>query len=120
MFKKMNDIINNIFHNYLAKGNRSTVLQPLLFIFGALLFCVSIASWYGNQLLIYIFAIMLIILFVIIIVVYFYCFFKNPDLIRSESYLIQKTYIETFKGDDKVRLKPNGLTENKLLGSDDK
>ena len=85
-------------------GSKSTVLKPLFFALCFLLACIYFAVTLELPIwVMYCFLIAMLIVFVLFLIIYLVCFFKNPDLIRSEKYLIEKLAIEKqFIGDDKT------------------
>jgi len=87
----------------LQRNSKSTVLKSLGWLIGILLSATVAASHYGTDKWL---VVMLAILdcFVIVTYVAAYVFFaiKNPELLRSEKYSIQKLAIQHgFVGDDK-------------------
>lgn len=87
-----------------SQGNRTNVVKPILIGFIVTLVG-AIAGVYFNSAIITEYCLNLsIVLLVAFLIAYFICLFKNPDLLRSEKYNLEKTAIEkaTFKGDSTV------------------
>ena len=117
-----------IFNKLSSGGSKSTVLKPLFFVLCFLLTGVYVSSKLELPIIItYCFLAGIALIFLLFIIVYVVCLFKNPDLIRSEKFVIEKMAIEQrLFGDDKVKItnepttiiigKPND--NSKALGGD--
>jgi len=107
--KIMGDKLSQILEHATTQGYRSNILKPLLGII-IILFLATIAFAYLNkEILYYTTFVMAGIIFIAFIVSFFYCLFKNPDLLRSEKYNLEKTAIE------KVSISGDSLNTGKVL-----
>jgi len=90
------------FQKATAQGSRSTVLKPLAWLIALCLSAILGAlKWNSPLWLLTIFAICATLSIALYLGTYVYCLRKNPDLLRSETYLIQKQVIEKgFVGDN--------------------
>jgi undecaprenyl pyrophosphate phosphatase UppP len=87
-----------------SQGNRTNVVKPILIGFIVTLVG-AIAGVYFNSAIITEYCLNLsIVLLAAFLIAYFVCLYKNPDLLRSEKYNLEKTALEkaTFKGDSTV------------------
>lgn len=90
----MPEYLKQILEHATSQGYRSNVLKPLYGIC-IILFLAAIASFYFKaEAMAYIclcFAFLIVLSFLFC---YFYCLFKNPDLLRSERFNLEKTALE--------------------------
>jgi hypothetical protein len=107
--KNMSDKFKEIFENATSQGYRSNVVKPLMgfliitFIFTAVFVYLEII------LLAYITFGISALTALIFLSGYIYCLIKNPDLLRSEKYNLEKTAIEkiSIQGDSTSKIKIN-------------
>lgn len=101
-------------------GHKSTVLMPLTWLIGMLFLSGTFSKYSGQPdwITFTLFWIAFAVIF-IFIACYLYCLFTNPDLIRSEKYVVQKMMIEKgFLGDDKYEA-PINIDEEYVRESDE-
>ena len=102
--KDMSEHLKQILEYATSQGYRSNVVKPLMGILsfsviitigGAYLNC-NIVIYFGIGLTMFLVAAFLF--------AYFFCLFKDPNLLRSERYNLEKTAIEkaTIKGDSNL------------------
>ncbi|MBB2951953.1 hypothetical protein [Sphingobacterium sp. JUb56] len=100
----MPDHIKQILEHATSQGYRSNVLKPLYGLMVILLLGMCLGLYLKNETIAYIclgFALLIAMCF---LVCYFYCLFKNPDLLRSERFNLEKTALEKISvtGDSTV------------------
>jgi hypothetical protein len=100
------DILRAILQQASAQGTKSTVLNPLGWFLGILatliLGCLKLNAplW-----VLVVFVVMLVLAGLLYFAAYAFCLFKNPEVLRSERYSIQKLAIESgYLGDNLVGL----------------
>lgn len=101
--------MNHLMHFFTqaqAKGSKSTVLAPLLYAIGLSFLATCTLNYYDSDPLFVGLCLAITGVFVLASVIsYFICLFKDPDLLRSEKYLISKMEIEkSMIGDDRLGL----------------
>ena len=90
----MSEYLRQILEHASSQGYRSNAIKPLI---GGVIICfvLSIIAFYINALIIVYFLIGFGSLFSIgWLFAYFFCLFKDPNLLRSEKYNLEKTAIE--------------------------
>lgn len=97
----MHEKLSQILENATSQGYKSNVVKPLMGILIIMLTASIILAYLkvnGLSIACAVFAFLIVIVF---LVGYFYCLFTNPDLLRSEKFVLEKTAIENvaFKGD---------------------
>jgi len=100
---------NEILEHASSQGYRSNIVKPLFGMSIVLFLASALFLFLGSNLLAYVSFGMAGLTFITFLISYFYCLFKNPDLLRSEKYNLEKTAIE------KVSLSGDSLTKGKLL-----
>lgn len=90
----MTNYINNLLEHATSQGYKSNVMKPLLginiiFITGGI-----ISHYFGVPYLPIVLIILSTVGGVCLLFAYFFCLLKNPDLLRSEKYNLEKTAIE--------------------------
>jgi hypothetical protein len=98
----MADQLIQILQQALQRNTKSTVLKSLGWLIALLLAATVFASRYGlDKWLVILFAVLDCIAIVVYIGFFIYFAFKNPDLLRSEKFTIQKMAIQHgLIGDD--------------------
>jgi hypothetical protein len=98
----MPDQITQILHEAMQRNTKSTVLKSLGWLVGILSASTILASHYGlDKWLVVMFATLDCTSIVVYITAYIYFAFKDPDLLRSEKFTIQKMAIQHgIVGDD--------------------
>lgn len=98
-----------MFENASSQGSKSNVVKPLIGVLAILLIGAFFLFKYEMETLAYITIVLLILTFLAFIFSYFFCLFKNPDLLRSEKYNLEKTAMEkvSFSGDSTSKIKIN-------------
>ncbi len=76
------------------QGSKSNIVKPLTYVMAMLLAAAIILLELKINLIGYIILVLFILVFIAFLVTYFFCLFKNPDLLRSERYNLEKTAIE--------------------------
>ena len=109
---KINDMAgkySEMLEHATSQGYRSNVVKPLLgmmiIILAAIIFLYKVEAIIFANILGGI-AILLVLAFLFS---YFYCLFKNPDLLRSERYNLEKTALE------KIAISGDSMSEGKLI-----
>lgn len=94
--------IQSLFEHASARGARSTVLHPLQWaLFLSIIGTVGNAGAGGPQWLTGLLAVVLCTVTLVLLVFYGIAFFRDPDLLRSEKYAIDKMMVErNLIGDD--------------------
>lgn len=77
-----------------SQGYRSNVIKPMMGLLIIAGIGLMAALHYHNTFVIYFFCSISAITFIAAIVAYFICLCKNPDLLRSEKFILEKTAIE--------------------------
>lgn len=105
MKKLMNEFFQ-IFSHAEGKATKSTVITPLTYVMAVILASLAASMKYHAPTWVLISTVvMAICILLIFFITYFYCLFKNPDLLRSEKYVISKMALEkTSKGDSNIGL----------------
>ncbi len=100
---------NEMLEHATSQGNRSNVVKPLLGMMVILLVAVVFLYKVDAVLFASILGGVAILLVFAFLYSYFYCLFKNPDLLRSEKYNLEKTAMEkvSFSGDSTSKIKVN-------------
>ena len=100
----MSEHLKQLFEFATSQGYKSNVLKPI--IVGIIISIIgAVAGAYYKSQIITIGCLILAFIFVIsFLIAYFFCLCKNPNLLRSERYNLEKTAIEkaTYKGDSAV------------------
>jgi|GEM_PF-2842538 hypothetical protein len=99
---KMPDQFTQLVQEALQRNTKSTVLKPLGWLIGLLLTATIFASRFGlDKWLVVMLAVLDCIAVIIFFVAYIYFGCKDPDLLRSEKFSIQKMAIQHgLIGDD--------------------
>lgn len=97
----MSEHLKNILESVTSQGYRSNVVKPLM---GVMVICgigSIVAFYYEAEILAFVFIGLVCFTVIAFVVAYYICLFRNPDLLRSERYNLEKTAIEkaTIKGD---------------------
>lgn len=96
LLKRLKLNFQQYIQNATSSGHKSTILMPLTWAMILLLSGTVTCHCSGVPLFITYTLFGLFILFVILFAIcYVYCFFKNPDLIRSEKYAVTKLLVES-------------------------
>lgn len=87
-----------------SQGYRSNVIKPLIVCIIISILGSTAGAYYGSQTIILCCLVLAFIFVIAFLVAYFFCLYKDPNLLRSERYNLEKTAIEkaTFKGDSAV------------------
>ncbi len=89
------DYLMSVFQKQMAHGSRSTSLNPLLWIFGVLLFSLFVINCKTEfSGICYLISGFLVLNILAIFAAYAYFAHKDPDALRSERFSIQKLAIE--------------------------
>jgi len=90
----MNSAFKSLFESATTQGYRSNVLKPIMWI-SFVLFALTIACLIlEKEIFAFIFVVIGVIFLAMSAYAYFYCLHKNPDLLRSEKFNIEKTALE--------------------------
>ncbi|WGQ15563.1 hypothetical protein [Sphingobacterium faecium] len=111
-----------MFESATTQGYRSNVLKPIMWIM-FVLFAFTITCLYLKQeVFAYIFIGLGIIFLILSAYAYFYCLHKDPDLLRSEKFNIEKTALEkvAITGDSSTNKLKVQETEFVILGAQGK
>jgi len=73
-----------------AKGNRSSALRPLTIPISALVIALGVVLKLGNPIAVYITLFLFVLTIFIFLGVFIYFSIKNPDLLRSEKFQLEK------------------------------
>lgn len=94
-------ILKQLFENVTTQGYRSNVIKPLIALLIIMLTATIALFHYKIPFFGYCTGILSIIIVIIYLVAYLICLNKNPDLLRSERYNLEKTAMENvaIKGD---------------------
>lgn len=99
---------DEILEHATSQGYRSNIIKPLLGMMIIMLLATIILYMVGAFVFANFSGAVCLLLVVAFIISYFYCLFKNPDLLRSERYNLEKTAIE------KVSMSGDSMSEGKL------
>lgn len=77
-----------------SQGSKSNVLKPLMFILVFLLATICFLVKFNLMIFAYVFLGVFVLILIGFLFTYFYCLFKDPDLLRSEKYNLEKTAME--------------------------
>ena len=93
--------INELFNSATSQGSRSNVLKPIISIFGIFLLTSLVLFYLKVDLAGYISLGFALLIACAAVFGFFYCLFKNPDLLRSEKHILERFAIEkaSIKGD---------------------
>lgn len=96
--------IKDILQHANSYGSRSSILSVLVWIFGTLLTALTVSSIFKAPIWVSCFlAILIGIAFFVMIGAYIFCLYKDkPDLLRSESFNLQKLAIERQTSSDSL------------------
>jgi hypothetical protein len=111
-------LFSRLFEQASAQAARSTVLQPLAWIIVSLFAALSVTASFRPESWVLIFlAVLLVIILGIYVGAYIYCMWKDPDLLRSEKFYIQKFAIErgVFGDSTKGIIIQNSNEDKKVL-----
>lgn len=99
--------LSEIIEHATSQGYRSNVVKPLLGMEVILLLATITCYYIGALIFANILGGLCILLVLCFLVSYFYCLFKNPDLLRSEKYNLEKTAMEkiAISGDSTSKVK---------------
>lgn len=101
--KRMSEHLRQLFEYATSQGYRSNTVKPLM---GAMLICFvgSIAAYiYDASVIAYLFAGLGVVMTIAFLVAYFICLIKDPNLLRSERYNLEKTAIERTAINDSMQ-----------------
>lgn len=100
----MSEHLKQLFEFATSQGNRSNVIKPILIGFVATLVGAVAGVYFKSDIITEHCLNLSIVLLIAFLIAYFLCLFKDPNLLRSEKYNLEKTAIEkaTFKGDSAV------------------
>lgn len=90
----MSEYLKQILEHATSQGYRSNVLKPLLGMEIILLIATIFLFRFGINVLGYILGSIAIVIIICFLFGYFYCLFKDPNLLRSERYNLEKTALE--------------------------
>lgn len=76
------------------QGSKSNIVKPLTYVMAMLLIAAIISLKLKIDLIGYIVLGLFTLVLIAFLITYFICLFKNPDLLRSEKYNLEKTAIE--------------------------
>lgn len=107
--KKMSDKFKEIFENATSQGYKSNVVKPLMGFLIITLVFTAVFVYLEIMPLVYITFGISALTSLIFLSGYVYCLVKNPDLLRSEKYNLEKTAMEkiSFSGDSTSKIKIN-------------
>lgn len=100
--KRMSEHLRQLIEYATSQGYRSNTVKPLM---GAMLICFigSIAAYiYNASVIAYLFAGLGVVMTIAFLVAYFICLIKDPNLLRSERYNLEKTAIERTSVNDSM------------------
>lgn len=92
--KQMSDYFKSLIEHASSQGYKSNTVKPLI---GGVIVCFAfsmVAFWIGAYILSYICMSLGGILVICFLFAYFICLYKDPNLLRSERYNLEKTAIE--------------------------
>jgi hypothetical protein len=112
-------VIQAFLNQATAQGSRSTVLRPLGWLIAICVGATLGAELEGPKWVVVMFAVSVGLGVLLYLAAYIYCLVNNrEDLLRSETYSIQKLAIEKgFIGDSMTGLFSADVPQDKLLGS---
>jgi len=90
----MNQMLTSILQQATSQGYRSNVVKPLMGMVIILLCATAVLFYVKFFLFATIIGGLAIAIVVAFLIAYFYCLWKNPDLLRSERYNLEKTAME--------------------------
>jgi len=90
----MPDYLKHILEHATSQGYRSNVLKPLYGLMIILFLAMIVSLWLKMNVVAYICLAFALFIVVAFLVCYFYCLLKNPDLLRSEKFNLEKTAME--------------------------
>lgn len=112
-----NSLMKEYFLNHInsnASGKRSSVLSPIIWLLGLSMTSILSAASFGlPEYILIIFIIIFIIGFALFLFAYLFSFFKSPDHLRSESFIISKMQIEKGISGDQLL----GQIQDEVIGS---
>lgn len=100
----MSNWLNSITHA-ISKIVVKSVVDSLgkLMLFSLVIFVIA-AIFVKEEWVLIVLACILVLLFLMYVISYFYCLFKNPDLLRSEEFNIKKRIVEVMGDKDNHQL----------------
>jgi hypothetical protein len=107
--KKMSDKFKEIFENATSQGYRSNVVKPLMGFLIITFIFTAVFVYLEINILAYITFGISGLTALVFLSGYIYCLIKNPDLLRSEKYNLEKTAIE------KIAIKGDSTSEVKII-----
>lgn len=104
----MADIYSLLTSHLSNQGSKSNIVKPLTYVMAMLLAASIILLKLEVNLVGYILLGLFGLVLIAFLVTYFICLFKNPDLLRSERYNLEKTAIEktALLGDSRSSITP--------------
>lgn len=107
--KKMSYKFKEIFENATSQGYRSNVVKPLMGLIIITLVFSAIFAFLNKEVLSIISMITSIVIIVVFLIGYIYCLLNNPDLLRSEKFILEKSIIEqtSMTGDSTTKYSLN-------------
>ncbi|WP_343524384.1 hypothetical protein [Pedobacter sp.] len=87
-----------------SQGYRSNVVKPLTTMAIILIVATGFLFYFKVDFFGYLIGSLAVLMVIAFLISYFICLFKNPDLLRSEKYNLEKTAIEkvSYNGDSVV------------------
>lgn len=92
--RQMTNQITSLLNHATSQGYRTNVVKPLMGMVIILLVATIALFYFGFIIPAYIIGIFSLICIICFLGCYMYCLFKNPDLLRSEKYNLEKTALE--------------------------
>lgn len=92
--KMMSSSINEIFQRASSQGSRSNIVKPLMGMLAILMVATCVLFHIKAMIFAYITVALCVIVFGCFLFAYFHCLFKDPNLLRSEKYNLEKTALE--------------------------
>lgn len=90
----INDIIKSFLNQANANGSKTNVIKPLLSLIVFFLAALITSSNYCPSWITIVLAIVMFALSIFFIFVFWYCLMKQPDLLRSEKFNLDKMVVE--------------------------
>ncbi|WP_413534125.1 hypothetical protein [Empedobacter brevis] len=113
----MSILFKTLVEQVASQGYKSNIIKPLLGMMVIFLLGVIATKYYEIPFIPYIFMVLITICGIGMLFTYFYCLFKNPDLLRSEKYNLEKNAIEkvSIVGDSEKKASINLPTSEYVI-----
>ncbi|MBB4036543.1 glucan phosphoethanolaminetransferase (alkaline phosphatase superfamily) [Dysgonomonas hofstadii] len=99
----MSDYLRHIFEHASSQGYKSNVVKSLFGLLSILLTATILLFKIGENVFGYILGCLSVLIVLAFLFAYFYCLFKDPNLLRSEKFVLEKTAIEKALMSDSIK-----------------